>query len=211
MNLREDATAPSERYRVQLLEAMLELAPEEGWTPGALGVARIRCGLSEGETELACPDGVGDLLAEFGRRLEREVFQRVSEADLQGLRIREKVAFGVRTYLSCLEPFRSAVRRALVSPYNVMSGPKGVWSVADAIWSALGDRSTDFNWYSKRTILSGVIASTLLVWLDGDETETEAFLERRIGDVMTFEKTKGRISAFFKRPDGADAGRAASR
>ena len=61
------------------------------------------------------------------------------------------------------------------------------------MWRIAGDTSTDFNHYTKRLTLGGVYASTLLVWLD-DQTEgwtdTAAFLDRRIDDVMKFEKVK---------------------
>ena len=197
MNLGDHAATPSERFRLKLLEAMLEVAPDLGWTPASLQEASERCGLTQGEADLACPGGVGDLLEEFHHVMSAMVGRRLGEADLVGMKIRDKVTFGVRAYLEALEPFRPAVRRAIASPLGLFAGPRGLWGVADAIWSGLGDRSTDFNWYSKRTILSGVIASTLLVWLAGDAAETEAFLQRRIADVMTFEKTKSKVRSFF--------------
>ena len=63
----------------------------------------------------------------------------------------------------------------------------------DLMWCAAGDTSTDYNWYSKRLILSGVYMSTLMVWLSDeseDDSETWAFLDRRIAGVMKFEKAK---------------------
>ena len=63
----------------------------------------------------------------------------------------------------------------------------------DAIWHGIGDRSTDYNFYSKRLLLAGVLSSTLVFWLD-DQSEgheaTWAFLERRIDEVM---KIGGRV------------------
>ncbi|MEO7364950.1 MAG: COQ9 family protein, partial [Sphingomicrobium sp.] len=46
---------------------------------------------------------------------------------------------------------------------------------------------------TKRMTLGAVYASTLLTWLDDDSdkrAETAAFLDRRIDDVMKFEKWK---------------------
>ena len=63
------------------------------------------------------------------------------------------------------------------------------------MWRLAGDTATDFNHYSKRAILVGVYGSTILVFLDDeseDLAETRAFLDRRIGDVMRFEKAKAR-------------------
>ena len=63
------------------------------------------------------------------------------------------------------------------------------------MWRLAGDTSTDFNHYTKRMTLGAVYASTLLVWLDDhslDQRETAAFLDRRIDNVMEFEKVKAR-------------------
>jgi ubiquinone biosynthesis protein COQ9 len=71
-----------------------------------------------------------------------------------------------------------------------------IWGTSDLIWTTLGDTSDDYNWYSKRTILSGVYSATLLYWL-GDQSDGHAdtwdFLDRRIDNVMQFEKTKAKL------------------
>ncbi len=50
-----------------------------------------------------------------------------------------------------------------------------------------GDEATDFNFYTKRALLTPVYTTTVLYWL-ADESEgfadTWGFLDRRIGDVM---------------------------
>jgi len=53
------------------------------------------------------------------------------------------------------------------------------------------------NFYTKRTILSGVFASTLSTWLnesDAAKPDSQAFLDRRIQNVMDFEKTKAQMT-----------------
>ena len=65
------------------------------------------------------------------------------------------------------------------------------------MWRIAGDTSTDFNHYTKRMTLGAVYGSTLLVWLDDQTegwTETAAFLDRRIDDVMKIEKLQGRVA-----------------
>jgi ubiquinone biosynthesis protein COQ9 len=197
MTQTSDNTAPSEGFRERLLDAMLLVAPEKGWTQAGLDAAATQAGLSEGQALLACPNGVSDLLEALGRRAAAAVATRLAAPDIESLKVRDKVAAGVRAYLAALDPAKPAVKRAAGSPANLLTGPKGVWAAADAIWSALGDKSTDYNWYTKRLILSGVVASTLLVWLGtDDQSEIDGFLARRIENVMDFEKAKGRMREF---------------
>ena len=81
----------------------------------------------------------------------------------------------------------------LAMPQNVPLALKTGWRSADLMWRLAGDTATDYNHYSKRLILSAVYTSTLLAWIDDDSegwSQTAAFLDRRLGDVMRFEKWK---------------------
>ena len=115
------------------------------------------------------------------------------------MKIRERVRFGVMARLEALGEHEEAARRArarLLLPDAAVEAPQLLWATADTIWRAIGDTSTDVNFYSKRTILSGVYGSTLATWLgetDAEKPESQAFLDRRIQNVMDFEKTKAQL------------------
>jgi ubiquinone biosynthesis protein COQ9 len=93
-------------------------------------------------------------------------------------------------------PAREGVRRGLAilaMPQNIPLAVRISWRSADLMWRIAGDTSSDFNHYTKRLTLSAVYGSTLLAWLDDQSegwTDTAAFLDRRIDDVMKFEKFK---------------------
>jgi len=73
---------------------------------------------------------------------------------------------------------------------------KLLYSTVDAMWRASGDTSTDFNFYTKRAILSAVYSSTLMRWFNDtseDESATHEFLAARIENVMQFEKFKAEM------------------
>jgi len=115
---------------------------------------------------------------------------------LQGMKIREKIRSLVWKRLEIMGPAREAVRRGLAilaMPQNIPLALRISWRTADLMWRIAGDTSTDFNHYTKRMSLGAVYASTLLAWLD-DQSEgwkdTAGFLDRRIDDVMRFEKLK---------------------
>ena len=198
--------APSDQFRERLLDAMLEIAAESGWTLAAMDRAAQKAGLSEGQVLLATPHGVTDLLEALGQRAAKAAGVRLKETDIAALKVRQKVRAGVKAWLAALDPHKAAVKRAAATPANVLTGPRGLWAAADAIWTALGDKSTDFNWYTKRTILSGVLGSTLAAWIGtDDEAQIDAFLDRRIENVMQFEKFKGQVKdAFAKAPNPMD-------
>jgi len=191
--------APSARFRARLLAAFTARAAELGWTEAAFRAARADAGLSEGEAALACPRGAADLYDAFAERADQAMLDALDELDLPAMRIRDKVRAAVQLRLEAQSPYKDAARamtRALARPDRAPEAARLLWRTADRIWRALGDTSTDENFYSKRAILSGVLASTYARWFADDSADSEAtweFLNARIENVMQFEKLKARL------------------
>jgi ubiquinone biosynthesis protein COQ9 len=115
------------------------------------------------------------------------------------LKFRDRIRGLIWARLEAMAPHREALRRALAilaQPQNAPRAARLAWRAADRIWRHAGDQATDLNHYTKRATLVAVYGATLLAWL-GDEsegfTETAGFLDRRIDDVMRFEKAKARL------------------
>lgn len=192
MELREKRSA--------LLEVVLPDVPFDGWSRGGLAAAARRLGLDDGELALCFPGGTRDAVAEFSHWADRRMLVALSEKKLDAMKVRMRIATALRARFAALEPHREAVRRALALlalPQNVALGLRLLYDTVDAVWYAAGDTATDFNFYTKRGLLAGVLAATTLYWLDdrspGSE-ETEAFLERRLGDVLALPRLGARLS-----------------
>ncbi|WP_427453724.1 COQ9 family protein [Litorimonas sp. WD9-15] len=187
-----------------ILDAALKIAPFEGWTSLTLKRAVRDVGLPDGAEGLYFEKGVASLLDHWAAKMDVQTEAAIGEMDLASLKIRERVTQGVLARLEALGPHEEAARRAssrLILPDMAGTGLQQIWRAADTIWTAIGDTSTDANYYSKRTILSGVIGATLPVWLsdnDPDKTKARAFLDARIENVMGFEKLKWQVKSATK-------------
>lgn len=195
---------PSARFRARILEVFPAHAATLGWTDAAFKAAVAEAGLSEGEAALACPKGAFDLFDAFAGRADEAMQEGLADLDLANMRIREKVRAAVQIRLLAQVPYKEAARamtRALARPTRAPEAARLLWRTADRIWRALGDTSTDENFYSKRAILSGVLASTYARWFADDSADHEAtwaFLDARIENVMQFEKFKARLKPVSK-------------
>jgi ubiquinone biosynthesis protein COQ9 len=195
-----DTTSPSAKFRDRLMEALPARAAEKGWTEAALRAAAADAGLTDGEARLALPAGINDAIDVFADRADLAMLAALAEADLTSLKVRARVTLAVRERILAQAPHKEAARRltyALALPMRAGTGPRLIWRTADRIWRALDDPSTDFNFYSKRAILSGVLASVYARWFsdqDPTHSETFAFLDDRIQNVMEFEKLKAKAS-----------------
>jgi len=177
----------------QLLEQAIRLAPREGWTWRMAKHAGRACGFSEGETELLVPHGPADLAALFSRRHDQRALHALEPLDAGALKIREKIARAVEARLDAAAADEPATRRwagYLALPPNLGLGGKLAWESADVLWRWAGDVATDENHYSKRVILAGILTSALAVRMAEGRAEALKYVDRRIEDVMRFEKWK---------------------
>ena len=182
----------------RLLDAALPNVPFDGWSPATFRAAVAATGATEAEARAACPRGAPDLAVRFHERSDEGMVRRLRDEDLAAMKIRERITAAVRARIEAIDD-KEAVRKSaalFALPHMAAEGTRLIWNTADAIWKAVGDRSDDINWYTKRATLSGVYGSTVLFWLGDDSPDHENtwdFLDRRIEDVMRIEKAKSAL------------------
>lgn len=196
-------TEPNDMTLDELREALADrLAPEaafEGWSEKALDAAAQSLGVPADRARLAFAGGSGQMIDAWFASIDRHMVDTLPPEKLAQMRIRDRITALVLARLAHMAPHREALRRALAvlaMPHHVAMGTALGWRAADAMWRLAGDNSTGFAHYTKRMTLIGVYGSTLLSFIDDqseDYADTRAFLNRRIDDVMKFEKFKARM------------------
>ena len=188
--------SPLEQLRRRLALAVGENAVFDGWTRQAVDSAAQQLGVDPVQARLAMPKTQAAMVDLYIQEVDRALAAWFTPERMKGMKIRDKIRALVWRRLEIMAPAREAVRRALAilaMPQNLPLALRISWRTADRMWRIAGDTSTDFNHYTKRMTLGAVYGSTLLVWLDDQSdgwTDTAAFLDRRIDDVMKFEKFK---------------------
>lgn len=189
----------------RLVAAMLPHVPFDGWSARALAAAAADLGIDADIAGLAVPDTAA-MLTLWTDAVNAQMAQAM--AATHNLKIRDRIRMALVTRLETGD--REVTRRALAllaQPQHAALSARLLWQAADAMWCAAGDTATDYNHYTKRTILSGIYATTLLHWTQDDSDDfaaTRAFVDRRIEGVMRFEKTKAKLlAAGGKLPDPA--------
>ena len=201
MAARKQARPDIAAQRQELLLAALPHVVFDGWTAGAIRSAADDLGWSPAQAMNAFPGGATELIEAFSDWADRGMLAAFEAAEQSDLRLSDKVAAAVRARLELLEPHKEAVRRGVAFfalPANGPLGLKCLYRTVDAVWYAVGDRSTDYNFYTKRLLLAGVVSSTLLCWLNDrseGHAETWAFLDRRISQVV---RVGGRLGKRMK-------------
>jgi ubiquinone biosynthesis protein COQ9 len=184
----------------RLLEAALPHIVFDGWRMKAFAAGAEDIGQDPVEISIAfrrIPDDALDHFSDWADRHMLDALRR--DPTFQECRTREKIARGVRSRLEFLEPHKEAVRRSVAALSRPSRGPlalRVVWRSSDRLWLEAGDKTTDFNRYSKRGLLSGIFGSTTLYWLNDESPGHQAtweFLDRRIETVL---KVGGQIGKY---------------
>ena len=193
-----------DEIRAKLAPGIAANAAFDGWSHAARDMAAQAEGIDTDIAALAFKDGPVDMIDAWFAHIDDVMLAAVPPERLALMKIREKITALVEARLDATSIDRESLRRALAIlalPQNLAKATRLGWRTVDSIWRAAGDVATDYNYYTKRTILLGVYASTITVFLD-DESEsladTRAFLGRRINGIMQFEKAK---AGFLKRTE----------
>jgi ubiquinone biosynthesis protein COQ9 len=190
--------------RNKILDSALALVPDNGWTQDVLNLAINDSKIDAPLAKRAFPFGPASLIDAFHGRGDALMEQGLAETELAPKKIRDRIELAVRLRLLAMEPHRNAARRAMVVqslPANLARSLAGLYRTADAIWYGIGDTSTDFSFYTKRALVSGVYAATAVIWLSDnseDFKDTWAFLDRRIGDALKLGGFRRRLEAKLK-------------
>ena len=155
---------PIDPEKLNLMKAALPNVAFDGWSPRLfllLVKKPIFQKLKLGNLPAWCC-GSSEHFHKWGDDQFKSSFkkQKISE-----LKVREKIKKAVELRIT-ISSDKEAVRRGVVLfslPTHAVEGGRLVWDTSDLIWQLIGDESEDFNWYSKRTILSAVYAYCIIL------------------------------------------------
>ena len=191
-----DDPTPLQALRRRLSLTVGENAVFDGWTEAAVNASAAQLGIEPAQARLAFPKQPADMIAAWIEGVDAAMAEHFTPERIAALKVRDRISEMIWFRLQLTGNSRESVRTALAilaMPQNLALGLRTSWRSADAMWRLAGDTATNYNHYTKRLTLSAVYGSTLLAWLDDQSEgwiETRAFLERRLADVMRFERWK---------------------
>ena len=185
-----------DEVRAALAPIIARNAGFDGWSDAAVHAAADEAGVDRDVAKLAFKDNAIDMIDAWIDSIDMELAHRLPAEKLATMKIRDRITALLATRLDIMAPDRESLRRAMAimaMPQNLVRSAKIGWRSADRMWRLAGDTASDFNHYTKRMTLSAVYASTLSVFVNDDSdnfADARAFLDRRIDNVMQFEKVK---------------------
>jgi len=183
----------------EIIAATLPHVPFDGWSMKSLIQGAQDAGYSRSDALRVFPMGAMQAVDCFFALSDEAMKEALTRYHLDTMKIRERITLAVKLRIEVHDAHPEALRRATslyILPFNLGRAMHSLYRTMDAIWFAIGDKSTDFNFYSKRATLAGVYVATLNYWQADSSPGHQAtwdYLDRRIETVMKIEKLKARI------------------
>jgi ubiquinone biosynthesis protein COQ9 len=174
----------------KLATLFIQEVPKFGWSRETLLHCAKKQKLSTPNLALMFPSFEYDVLKYLIAQNNSLVEKNYNSFNNSRLKTRDKIKtimelkFDSNVYLKDALP---EMLKFLLRPGNIFMSIKMLHQNSDFIWNLAGDKSNDFNYYSKRGLLSMVYLATLIYWLNDKSNKgigTKNFISKSVDGIV---------------------------
>jgi ubiquinone biosynthesis protein COQ9 len=191
--------------KAEILKKFIESLVFEGWNQQTLEKSIESAGLDKSQLAILYPGGIAEFTQEFIDGCNKQALEISAEPSFTKLKTQEKVRelifSRIKTYhfkLQNLEALKKFMAYN-VKPFQLGESLKNIYDFSSDVWYTIGDKSTDFSFYTKRLSLSMIYSKSMLYSLN-DKSEnlhsTQKFIQNSIDGLMKINKLKSKIKNF---------------
>jgi ubiquinone biosynthesis protein COQ9 len=193
-----------EKEKMLILTDFLKNAPFDRWSYSNLKKSSEDCGFSISYAELLFPKGIRGLTQYFHQLINNKMEEEYLKGPVPK-KISEKISRLIELKLKAYNSHRLAIPFLMqynLIPLNICQSQIFVWQSCSRMWYLAGDKSTDYNHYTKRALLEYVYTSSIMFWLSdesADYIDTKNFIDTKIKQVLSIGKWKESALRFFRK------------
>ncbi len=149
------------------------------------------------------PKGLSSLMKELNLIINQTIEKEQKPSRFKNYKINEKIKYFVIRRLMVFQNLvdKRKFFKKILKPNLIVSSNKTLFKIADEIWFLAGDKSTDYNYYTKRIILMNIYAITFSFFVfdnSKDLERTKKFLDKEISAVLKFGNLKNKLKKNIK-------------
>lgn len=181
MNIQEE----HHTKKISFMQSLLKLLPFNEWNDKIINEAEEKCGFAKGYGLILFPDGLAEIVKFFESYLDNITLESSNKQEVPN-KIREKISLAVKTRIKAVLPIIHS-KNATYFALNPIQGTEVTFHSCDIIWQYAGDKSVDYNYYTKRCLLLSVYVSSILFYIQ-DESEnyinTDKFIDSSVENIV---------------------------
>jgi len=188
------------KKRLEVLKFAKIFISEKGFSKNSLESISKKYGLDINETELLFPEGNIDLIKFTLEQLDNELEEYCRKIDLIRLPVHKRIKKVLLSKIFLMNKnklFYRSIFFNLLIPKKKFSLSSQLYNSVDQIWFIAGDSSTDFNFYTKRLILSVIYSRIMLFFFNNNnQQELEDILDESLQRVSKIPEIKSKLKIF---------------
>ncbi|KAB2836347.1 MAG: COQ9 family protein [Caedimonadaceae bacterium] len=151
-----------------LLENVLKNVNTFGWSEESVRKALLELGLPEEDLNFIVRGDLYNLVILFNEWLNEQIQRDFDESLFKNLKVHEKIKYLLSLKFKVMHPYKPAIIKGVHLFKNPRAFKESFVMLAESInqmWYKAGDRATDFNYYTKRLMLTLVYTRVFSLWL----------------------------------------------
>lgn len=173
--------------KMNFVQLLISLLPFEDINDKLLEITEVKADLPSGYSLLLFPNGINEVVDFLEEYQDNNMFLQLTKLE-QPIKIREKISLALKTRIKDISPLVSSkIATYFACPTNTLFGTKSAFRTCNIIWQYAGDKSLDFNYYTKRGLLLTVYLSAILYYIQDDSEnyiETDKFIDESIDNII---------------------------
>ena len=182
--------------KIKIFELTKKIVSIDGWSENIL-VKLASKNIDSSELAYFFPNGYKDIFKFSLDEINNSLEIKISKTNIINLPLNKRIKKILMTRIEILnkdKKFYNKTFNHLLLPQNTKILKKNLYKSVDTMWYLAGDNSTDFNFYTKRLILSGVYTNALFVFFSKEMKYVEENIDKNLKRISKIPKIKERIS-----------------
>ena len=183
------------KKKIKIFELTKKIVSIDGWSENILEKL-VNKNIDVSELAYFFPNGYKDILKFSLDEINNLLEIKISKTNIINLPLNKRIKKILMTRIEILnkdKKFYNKTFNHLLLPQNTKILKKNLYKSVDTMWYLAGDNSTDFNFYTKRLILSGIYVSTLLIFFNKNIEEAENNIDKSLKRIAKLPKLKERF------------------
>jgi len=187
--------------RKEIIEISKKYIVKDGWNEDLFESISKNSKFKINEIKILFPEGYLSLLKFYLKELDTQMTINAKKINLIPMKTHERIKEIILLRLKNNQDEKNLIKRTyftLLLPHHSKVALKSLYNTVDQIWFIVGDKSVDFNFYSKRFILAAIYSSVILFWIKNqDIKKTTVFLDKQLRKVSKITQTKNKVKNIF--------------
>lgn len=155
------------------------------------------CGFDKNYNKILFSSGLPQILQEFESWQDDLMIEELKKTT-RPKKVRDQIALALEIRIMKLIDKKASLNTnaAFLLPSNILSGSESFCHSCDLIWKYAGDKSTDFNYYTKRGLLLPVYLSARTFYFADNSAEykkTKEFIKNSLDNIINIASLKNQI------------------